>query len=146
MSALQDKLFYAGLASILYLIVSNGYTYHLSNSLFKNYVLEDGCPTIAGHLGHSVFFFILMYTLLLTINFMNGPDKRMSALLLLKYAFYGTLLFFIISSTEIYALIGNITNNYVATSNGCPTTAGIFIHAIVYFFVLFGVMFFPKDV
>jgi hypothetical protein len=30
-------------------------------------------------------------------------------------------------------------------NNGCPTPAGFFLHTILFFFILWGIMLFPRD-
>ena len=68
---------------------------------------------------------------------MNKPD-----MLKLKYSFMAALIFFIVSSPETYKL----TNKVVKTSvNGCPTTTGLLLHAVVFMVVVYGLMKLKED-
>ena len=64
-----------------------------------------------------------------------------------KYSFYSALLFFIISSPQIYKINHRILGKYVKIANGgCPTAFGLVLHSVVYMVALFGLMKLPKDV
>ena len=67
-------------------------------------------------------------------------DKRPD--LKLKYAFMSTLLFYIISSPDIYKLTNNIFKSSV---NGTPTPMGLVLHSLVFMLLEFGLMNLPKD-
>ena len=144
---IYNKILYSGLSTAIMVAVSNPYTYQLFDKLVgSNSVISvSGCPTIVGHLIHSLVFFILIFVVMLLVNVVKKNDNKKSAWVLLKYSFYATLLFFIITNTEIYKFVGMLTNNKSANNEGCPTTLGFIIHSVVFFFVVFGVMFFPKD-
>jgi hypothetical protein len=64
-----------------------------------------------------------------------------------KYAFYSTLIFFLIANPETYLMTQNVLGWIVpiATSSGCPTAMGFFLHTGLFFLVLWGVMLFPRD-
>jgi hypothetical protein len=74
---------------------------------------------------------------------MSTPNAALKA----KYAFYSTLIFFLIANPETFKMtqkvFGWIFN--VADSGGCPTAIGFFFHTIVFFLVLWAAMLFPKD-
>lgn len=64
-----------------------------------------------------------------------------------KYSFYSALLFFIISSPQIYKITHRIFSKYIKIANdGCPTAFGLVLHSVVYMVALFGFMKLPKDV
>lgn len=64
-----------------------------------------------------------------------------------KYSFYSALLFFIISSPQIYKITHHILGKYVnIAKNGCPSAVGLVLHSVVYMVALFGLMKLPKDV
>lgn len=64
-----------------------------------------------------------------------------------KYAFYSTLIFFLIASPETYKLTEQFLGHiFTIASNGCPTPLGFFFHTTLFFLVLWGIMLFPKDV
>lgn len=60
-----------------------------------------------------------------------------------KYSFMSALIFYILSSPDMY----NLTNNVVQTINekGCPTSFGLLLHSIVFMISLYLIMNLPKD-
>jgi hypothetical protein len=64
-----------------------------------------------------------------------------------KYAFYATLVFFLIANPETYKMTQNVLGWIltVADAGGCPTAAGFFLHTALFFGVLWGAMLFPRD-
>jgi len=64
-----------------------------------------------------------------------------------KYAFYSTLIFFLVASPETYRMTQNTFGWLFMISDhaGCPTPLGFFLHTVVFFFVLWGAMLFPRD-
>ena len=76
-----------------------------------------------------------------------AEENKINFALKAKYAFYSTLIFFLIANPETYKMtqqfLGFIFN--ISSENGCPTPIGFFFHTILFFFVLWGIMLFPKD-
>ena len=72
----------------------------------------------------------------------------MNILLKAKYSFYSTLVFFLVANPETYKIVqwafGSIIGN-IASSSGCPTPIGLFIHTILFFIVILSLMMFPRD-
>ena len=64
-----------------------------------------------------------------------------------KYAFYSALIFFIVANPETFKMTERVFGWIftIADSGGCPTSSGFFFHTIVFFFVLWGVMLFPRE-
>ena len=64
-----------------------------------------------------------------------------------KYAFYSTLIFFLIANPETFRMTQNVFGWIItiADGGGCPTANGFFIHSALFFLVLWGAMLFPKD-
>lgn len=64
-----------------------------------------------------------------------------------KYAFYATLIFFLVASPETYKMTQNTLGWIfaIADSGGAPTPLGFFLHTIIFFLVLWGAMLFPRD-
>jgi len=64
-----------------------------------------------------------------------------------KYAFYSTLIFFLIASPETYKMSQSLLGwtFTIADRNGAPTATGFFIHTAFFFLVLWGAMLFPRD-
>jgi len=66
----------------------------------------------------------------------------------IKYAFYSTLVYFLISNPETFKLVQQAVGNLftVADSDtGAPTPAGVFFHCILFFLSMLGLMLFPRE-
>ena len=71
-----------------------------------------------------------------------APNMALKA----KYAFYSTLIFFLIANPETYKMTQKVLGWLMTISyEGCPTPAGFFLHTALFFLVLWGVMLFPRD-
>ena len=64
-----------------------------------------------------------------------------------KYAFYSTLIFFLIANPETFKMTQNVFGwlFMVADKGGCPSSLGFFFHTTLFFLVLWGAMLFPRD-
>jgi len=64
-----------------------------------------------------------------------------------KYAFYSTLIFFMIANPETYKMTQNVFGwaMFIADSDGCPTATGFFLHTALFFLVLWGAMLLPRE-
>jgi hypothetical protein len=63
-----------------------------------------------------------------------------------KYSFYSALVFFLIANPETYKATQMLLGRFFTiSSGGCPTPLGLFFHSVVFFFVLWGLMLFPRD-
>jgi len=64
-----------------------------------------------------------------------------------KYAFYSTLIFFLIANPETFKMSQNVLGwiFMISDRGGCPTATGFFIHTALFFFVLWGVMLIPRE-
>lgn len=73
----------------------------------------------------------------------DGPNMALKA----KYAFYSTLIFFLIANPETFKMTQNVLGwiVQVADGGGCPTATGFFLHTALFFAVLWGAMLFPRD-
>jgi len=74
---------------------------------------------------------------------MEKPNLALKA----KYAFYSTLIFFLIANPETFKMSQNVFGGLftVADRGGCPSSSGFFFHTALFFFVLWGAMLFPHD-
>ena len=74
---------------------------------------------------------------------MEKPNVALKA----KYAFYSTLIFFLIANPETFkksqAVFGWLFT--VSDSGGCPTSTRFFFHTFLFFAVLWGAMLFPSN-
>lgn len=64
-----------------------------------------------------------------------------------KYSFYSTLVFFLVANPETFKLTQRLLGGVltVASEGGCPTAYGFFLHSLVFFLILWGMMLFPRD-
>jgi len=62
-----------------------------------------------------------------------------------KASVVAAVLFLVISSPQLYKLTHSVVGNQLALAvNGCPTTAGLLVHTVVFGVVTFMVMKFMK--
>jgi acyl-CoA hydrolase len=64
-----------------------------------------------------------------------------------KYAFYSTLIFFLIANPETFKMTQNVFGGWlftIADTGGCPTATGFFFHTTAFFLVLWAAMLFPR--
>ena len=59
-----------------------------------------------------------------------------------RYSFYSALVFLILASPPVYKLVDQLLGSIVRIANpaGCATTVGLFVHAIVFGLIVFGMM------
>lgn len=141
MSTINQKLIYSAIGAGLMILLANPFSSKLTNKIVGN---DANCPSVGSHLLTSLLFLLLIFVIMLIPNMVGSSENKKSIWLLLKYSFYATLLFFVITNSEIYKLtskFGGIT----ADSNGCPSIIGLIVHAFVFFLLTFVVMFFPTD-
>jgi hypothetical protein len=64
-----------------------------------------------------------------------------------KYAFYSTLIFFLVANPETYKLSQQFLGGFftIANTSGFPSPLGFFFHSFLFFIVLLGIMLFPRD-
>ena len=63
-----------------------------------------------------------------------------------KYSFYSALVFFLMANPETYKMTQMLFGSIVTVAvGGCPTPSGLFLHSILFFLVLLGLMLFPRD-
>ena len=55
------------------------------------------------------------------------------------------LTFFIVANPETFRLVGRVLGPMIATPNGCPSTFGLVIHAIVFTLIVWGMMNVKKE-
>lgn len=147
------KLGYAFIPAVLFFVVSLPEVYNGTNKLgerlgksverlgFESY--SGDCPTSVGKFLHSIVFFLLVYGVMTYTKKTNKAYHKSNGVLA-KYAFYSTLIFFLLSSSDAY----NVSEHYLSgltNSAGCPNMTGALVHGIVFLVVLTLVMYFPKD-
>ena len=50
------------------------------------------------------------------------------------------LIFFLISSPELYKITSGLLGKWIAGPTGCPTAMGLVLHTIVFFLITWGLM------
>lgn len=70
------------------------------------------------------------------------PKEELTSMKKWKYTLITTIIFLIIANPYTYILVNSLLGKLVkiATPVGCPTTAGLILHAIVFTLLLRGVM------
>jgi hypothetical protein len=141
-----DKLKISFRVALIFLLVSLPYVYSLTDKFAPLRTTQNGCPTIYGRLLHGLLFFLIN---LIMMKLYNSKEecKQKSFGTMIKYAFYGTLLTYVLSDPGIYKLTNTFANKYNITTsnNGCPTLYGVASHSLVYVAILTTMMYFSKD-
>jgi len=77
----------------------------------------------------------------------DTPHSPPNITLKAKYAFYSTLIFFLIANPETFKMTQKVFGwlLHLSDAGGCPTATGFFVHTALFFLVLWGVMLFPRD-
>jgi hypothetical protein len=70
----------------------------------------------------------------------------MNLLLQLKYAFYTTLVFFLMACPETYKTIQNLTGGTLGSlsHNGLPTMLGLAVQSALFFIVMLALLSIPR--
>jgi hypothetical protein len=75
-----------------------------------------------------------------------GSGSVLPIALKAKYSFYSALVFFLVANPETYKVTQMLFGSLFTVSNGgCPTPLGLMLHTVVFFFILLGLMLFPRD-
>jgi hypothetical protein len=130
MTTLNEKIYYSGLSALVFLGVSLPQVYQQTNPLLQS---NGSCPNYKSKLLHMVVFFALS---LGVMQFAGKSDKTLMQQS--KYALYGALLYFFLSSNEMYSLTTSVVGDLYI--DGCPTIKGIAVHSAVYMLSLIGLM------
>ncbi len=137
--SLQNSLRHATVASLLFAVVSLPQIYNKSNELLFQ---SGNCPNYKSKLMHFIVFLCLA---VLIIKYVMNLQKKFSDII--GYVLYASLLYYFISSQELYQLTDSIFGGIVKISNGnCPTMSGIALHTIVYMLCLASwQLYFPSE-
>ena len=131
MTSLGQKVAISMFSSVIFFIFNLPETYNFVGKLLSLKLVKGLCPTNIGLLLHAFLFCILSF-------FMMG-DPRKDTSLKLKYSFYGTLIFYLVSSPALYGVTNKLFQNM---STNCPNKLGILLHSVVYCLLLIGVVVF----
>lgn len=127
MSTLDQKINISFYSATMFFAANLPQTHKLTNSMFG---IDSSCPSYNSLIIHTIVFFILSY---LTMG-----DKDVG--LKIKYSFYGSLIFYLLSSAPMYCL----TSKLFGPNNQCPNIIQILMHSMIYFSFLVGVMYLPN--
>jgi len=141
----SKKLLCSAIAAAIFIAVSlpqvYGQTSRLTTTVSLGSTIEETCPTPEGKFIHAALFFAISYFVMKLMSTYKYMDSKSDGVLA-KHAFYATLLFFLLSSTDSYRLTGKLVSG-LSNEAGCPELKGIIVHAIVFMAVLTLVMYFP---
>lgn len=138
MPSFEQKLGISLGSSALFAVVNSPQVFKIVDSVLPLNVYNQSisCPTNLGLIVHAVVFFALSYFS------MRGSYVREG--IKIKHSLYGALIAFLVANPATYALTSSILGRWIASPSGCPTMAGLLLHAVVYCVVLVGVMYLPE--
>ena len=128
----NQKLYHATISACVFFIASLPSIYGKTNDYLtktnKSTLVSTitNCPTYKSKLIHMLGFFALS---LLVMKFVGHPHKPLE--LMVKYATYTSLLYFLMSSSEAFKLSGSMVDG-LADPSGCPTLTGVVVHTLLY--------------
>jgi hypothetical protein len=68
-----------------------------------------------------------------------GGIKKSDAVKI-KVSALSALIFYLIANPETFKLTRSVFGTWVAAEGGCPSAYGLFLHAFVFFVIVFGLM------
>lgn len=96
------------------------------------------------HLISMLLFIVFMVFVELLWNEFRGQRKPLGTIF--KYAIYSSLLFFLLSSKDVYLLTNKVSIfGSLADTYGCPSSMGIFIHSIIFAIAMISTMGLPEN-
>ena len=136
MATFQQKAMISMWSAGTFALLNAPMTYKFTNKLLSLSTYKNGCPTYTGSLLHTSVFFSLSF-LSMVLGESNSSYSTM-----LKHSLYGSLIYFFVSSPQMYSVTKSLSSN-TSTSSGCPTIMGVLLHSFVYFVILVTVMYLP---
>ncbi len=103
---------------------------------------QSDCPTFRTRLLHFVAYLVLVILALKYLVKVDKPSPDVTG-----YALYAALLFFLVSSPEMYQLTNSLFGASLKLADGsCPTFNGVLVHT-AFFAVCMAAwqVYFPKD-
>ena len=128
-----SKWYSSLISGLLFALLTSSFFYSITNSVTKSVgltVANQGCPNLAGLFLHAILFMIFMRMLLQIENISNcrsNKDKWIVSVM-------GGTLFLVVASPFLYDVSNTISNSMgiVISNNGCPNSAGILVHALIF--------------
>lgn len=130
MSDIKKKLIASALSAAVFAGVSLPHLYNRSNKLLHT---NGVCPNYKSKLAHMLVFVALS---VLLMKYVSKSDKSLRQQI--KYSIWGALLFFFVSSEEMYRLTSSFVQDLAV--DGCPSVKGLAVHTGVYALALYGLM------
>jgi hypothetical protein len=130
MSDIKKKLIASGLSAVVFAGVSLPQIYSQSNRLLN---VNGVCPNYKSKLAHVLVFVALS---VLLMKYVSKSDKSLRQQI--KYSIWGAMLFFFVSSEEMYRLTSSFVKDLAV--DGCPSVKGLVVHTGVYAVALYGLM------
>lgn len=131
--SLHDKLYHSSIAGAVFLVASLPQLYTRTNKLVSG-VAGSPCPDYKSRLIHTLLFFVCIALV------MKFVDKVKNNKLITKYSIYGALLFFFLSSPEMYSVTNRLVGAHLQYDPACPSVSAVILHTVVYVACLVGFM------
>jgi hypothetical protein len=137
MPSFEQKLGISLGSAALFAVVNSPQLFKFVDNTLPLNVYNQGtnCPTNLGLIVHALVFFALSYFSMRGAYVSDGVK--------IKHSLYGTLIAFLVANPAMYSLTSSILGRWVASPSGCPTMAGLLLHAAVYCAALVAVMYLP---
>lgn len=116
----------AALGGLTFFAVSLPDFYARSNKFLE---VEGNCPSWKSRLLHTIAFFVVTYLVIMNVE---KPEDKSNVL---KRCLAATLVFFLLSSPEVYRLTDSFGILDTADVNACPTMTGVLVHSGVFMLV-----------
>lgn len=138
---LSQKILWSAVAAAIFIILNLPQTYAQTSILTQSD--DANCPTAGAKFVHAGVFFAISYLIMKIASYQKTNGRVISDAKMIKYSFYSTLLFLVISGTDLYDITGKLIPG-IANGRGCPEMKGILIHGLVFFVILLIMMNFPE--
>jgi len=139
-----EKLLWSAVLSALFFTVSYPQVYSVTDKAVARYghTYQNDCPTPEGKLLHTIVFYLLAYIAIWVLSYFalwTGSKQQM-----VKCALFATLLFFLVSSPDVYQLTRGLSGKPLANEKGCPTPQGLIAHSLVFLVLLLVMSYLPQ--
>lgn len=146
---MKKKLMATLISTAIFIAVSHPETYKFTDNLVSQYtgqsgmIMTNNCPTVEGTFVHLLVFGVASYLSMYLRN--KKKEKKLTQKAKVKYSFYASVLWFILSNKETYKLTSSLFSTELANRNGCPSGEGVIAHGLVYAGILFTLMALSKN-
>lgn len=114
------------LGGLTFFAVSLPDFYARSNKFLE---VEGNCPSWKSRLLHTIAFFVVTYLVIMNVE---KPEDKSNVL---KRCLFSTLVFFLLSSPEVYRFTDSFGVIKTSDNNACPTMTGVIAHSGVFMLV-----------